>query len=124
MCAYDDGVSDVWSVTEPIARKKHACDECLAAIAPGSRYRRVASLFDGSWSVFTTHLDCSALAKKLGDLMCSGNYSIGQMREHLRESGVIGDDEGYAPVPLPTLRDVGEVRAAWREIQGKHGATP
>ena len=55
-CDYDP--STVWDVTEPKARKEHRCCECLGIIRPGERYKRVGSLFEGSWSTYKRCTDC------------------------------------------------------------------
>lgn len=133
MCAYDgDEPADVWNETRPRARKEHRCEECGGAIPKGVFYRRVAVLGDGHWTTYRVHLECAELAHLLGDLMCDGNAAIGQMLEHLSESGIECeppeiDDAlviyAHVPVPLPTLRDVGVVRAAWRGIREKYGVS-
>lgn len=58
MCFYDgdsDGPCDIYIDTRPRARKPHNCCECGGRIEPGEMYRRIKSLFDGS---FTTEIVC------------------------------------------------------------------
>ena len=132
MCSYGDEVSTIWSQTLPRARKQHVCEECRLKIKPGTTYARTASLYDGSWTNYAVHLECQTLAAELGDLMCGDEgAAIGQMREHLAEAGIAFCDPPdvdeaeeevfqWVPVPLPTLRDVSNVRRAWAEIQRKY----
>lgn len=43
---------DVFEHSDPIARKRHTCDECGATISRNRRYHRVRGLWDGHWSTF------------------------------------------------------------------------
>lgn len=70
MCSCDSEPSTVWSSETRVAAKDHPrCDWCEEAISKGSRYVRIASLFDGSWSTFKMHTECDAAADR-GDCYC------------------------------------------------------
>ncbi len=66
MCDYEaDEQCPVWDEHEHIARKAHTCSGCRESIHPGHRYRRTATLFDGSWSTWKHCLRCAAMVDAL-----------------------------------------------------------
>lgn len=72
---------EVYSATQPKARKQHKCCECRGVIERGEHYQLVAGLWSGEWDTFKTCLECSALRDEL--------------RAELRKEGY-DDDEGLA----------------------------
>ncbi len=63
---------DVYRETIVMARKVHLCDECLEEIPKGSRYVRVAGLFEGAWSNAKRCVPCQSIAR---DYCCLPNGS-------------------------------------------------
>lgn len=49
MCFVADGYCEFYRTEEPIARKKHRCEECRAVISPGERYFKESGLFEGDF---------------------------------------------------------------------------
>jgi len=43
------------------ARKKHVCFECLEDIQAGEKYEYVKGLWDGSYSIYKTCIDCKSI---------------------------------------------------------------
>ncbi len=52
MCEiYSDGdTCDVWEERQVRARKRHRCHECGGHIEAGTNYRRIDSLYEGTWA--------------------------------------------------------------------------
>jgi hypothetical protein len=50
----------VFSETQPVARKQHQCEQCLRPILKGERYNYYRGLFEGTFFVSHDHLDCRA----------------------------------------------------------------
>lgn len=81
MCGCDltDGeMCDVWHTQERTARKEWRCIECGTAILPGSRYRCVSTLYDGSWSRSSLCLRCAARYDEW-DRRHAGPYLLGEL---------------------------------------------
>jgi len=76
-----DDAPDVFSQTEPRARKEYVCGECDAKILPGQRYRRETGKWKDSWN---THITCIACAAMRDDRMSCG-YFYGQIWNDLAE---------------------------------------
>ena len=50
MCDDAEGACPIWEEKTPRARKQHECMACREAIAPGQKYHRTDSMYDGHWS--------------------------------------------------------------------------
>jgi hypothetical protein len=87
MCSYGDG-ADLWQQRVVRARKQYVCEECPKKIEPGELYQYVFGIYEGDPFTTRSHLSCAFLAAILGEMLCGGEYGIGQLEEHLRESGV------------------------------------
>lgn len=58
-CYCDDGEPvDVYAVTQQKARKEYRCYECQKPIAPGEKYERLATLYEGHWETTRTCCRC------------------------------------------------------------------
>lgn len=55
---WDAEVADLFTTSEPVARKTHRCDECRRDINPGERYYYAKGVFDGYWFVDKTCEHC------------------------------------------------------------------
>lgn len=72
MCDCDTEPSTVWSCVTVRAAKEHVCSWCREPIVKGERHDRIGSLFDGSWSTFRLHAECSAAADRGDEWCCIG----------------------------------------------------
>lgn len=63
-CDYGDS-PDVYAKSTHKARIAHKCYECGRPITPGERYERVASLYDGHWTIARTCCRCLSLREYL-----------------------------------------------------------
>lgn len=106
MCASDDGyATQVWNERALRARKTYVCSECYRSIVPGELYRYLFVVVDGEPGVERAHMACAFLAAVLGELLCGGNYGIGQLHEHLREAGIRPTGSKYDANDTPVLSD-------------------
>lgn len=121
MCYYGDG-PDFYSERTPRARKPHRCFECGRTIPTGDTYRLIAGKWDGEFDQYRIHAECYALAERLGDLMCGGEWAFGQVLEHLTEAGINWETGALDPEPFVRLADDvrREVAAAWMEGRQKY----
>lgn len=63
MCEIDLGdPCEVWTQTRPVARKAHQCASCDGVIAPGQRYYRTFTIFEGDAS---TSKHCAACERDM-----------------------------------------------------------
>ena len=58
---------DFVTMTEPVARKKHTCDDCRTPILPGEKYLRTEGKWDGYMMTYKSHSDCHACCVALAD---------------------------------------------------------
>lgn len=92
MCSYGDNESAMWSERTRRARKPNQCDECSLPIPRGVIYVYVFGVTtDGDGFTYRYHTECGALAAELGELLCGGQYLVGQLSEHLEEAGLVVD---------------------------------
>lgn len=96
MCGYDDAERcSVFDETERKSRKAHTCDECRKPIPVATKYMRIKSLFDGSWSTAAIHLECWRAREELDFGICKnrlvivegpdGQGIIADLKEHAEE---------------------------------------
>ncbi len=76
-----DSAPRVYGDSIVVARKKHICCECRAAIQPGQRYEVVKGLWDG-WATYKT---CEICAAVRDEYMACGS-SFGKLWEHIHEA--------------------------------------
>ena len=70
MSEYGDGdYCSVWSETDPKARKEHVCDACHETIAPGRKYHRTFSIFEGTPNTNVRCERCQAIFVHLTERM-------------------------------------------------------
>ncbi len=60
-------MTEVIGSTKRRARKQHTCDHCRTPIEPGEEYDRCFLKDGGDTWVWTSHVDCSALAQRMWD---------------------------------------------------------
>jgi hypothetical protein len=60
MCVIELEPCEVWILTAPKARKPYTCECCAARIAPGDRYHRTFSVFEGTPTVGRNCAACEA----------------------------------------------------------------
>lgn len=53
------------SETIQAARKPHRCDHCGTTIDPGQQYERIRGVWEGTPSVFKSHLECRDCAHQM-----------------------------------------------------------
>jgi hypothetical protein len=113
MCDFDDGErADVWNETTPRARKAYRCEECSLPILVGTRYHRVASLYDGQWWTSRAHEDCVGLLCFIALDVCAQDvvfHGSGDLRERVREHMT---DEQHGRDVLRMWRDILRARRA------------
>lgn len=79
-----DGIApDICTETNPVARKRHQCCECMGWIEPGERYQSVAGLWDGSWLTYRTCPDCADIRNHF---RAFGPWYYGSLRDDLFEA--------------------------------------
>lgn len=87
-----DEFSQVLSMANPTARKRHRCGECREWIEPGEKYERISTLFDGEFDEHKTCMGCVSIRK---EFFKDGYYYeqvIQDFEEHVREcSGIISE---------------------------------
>lgn len=70
MCdGYSADPCPIWDESHPTARKKYVCVACHEPILPGQRYRRTATLFEGTWGIFKNCMRCAAMIDALKQRM-------------------------------------------------------
>jgi hypothetical protein len=74
MCDEADGACDVWRSRDVTARKPHKCMACRETIAPGHRYHRVDSLYDGQWSRWVHCARCWTMWSAIRDVADWDSY--------------------------------------------------
>lgn len=94
---YDGPDGGFYVGSHPRARKPHACYECHRTIAPGERYCRVASKWDGRIYVMATCLECEDIGNSLS---CDGTWIHGGLWEAIDE---IAEQIGFACIEKLTL---------------------
>lgn len=67
-CHCDFDPAEVYTITNPVARRQHRCEECGGVIAPGEKYQRVFMVFEGDASTIKT---CSRCLDVLGFVQAS-----------------------------------------------------
>ena len=50
---------EISTKTTPTARKAHVCDECGKSIPAGSKYFKLEGLWEGEFTTYRAHADCS-----------------------------------------------------------------
>lgn len=85
MCYIDVDRPSASTVTRPVARKAHVCEECGHPIRPGQRYVRTTGIWDHEPGSHAQHEDCRALLKDIASTHCDGVWVFGDLRECVRE---------------------------------------
>ena len=84
MCNIDDAERcSVWDEADHRASKEWVCTECRRSIARGERYRRVAGLYEGAWTIMRICAHCVVGANWL-TAECGG-YLLDGVREEIHE---------------------------------------
>lgn len=84
MCDIGDERAAVWDCRRVVARKPHRCVACRCVIAVGVTHDRIGCLYDGNWSTLRVHVDCHALARKIGLEVCNEHtYTIEDLRSEV-----------------------------------------
>ena len=76
-----DGLPDVHTATERVARKEHQCCECGRTISPKEKYEDVSGKWEHGWDKYKTCGDCLSIRK---EMFCDGWFYT-MMYENLHE---------------------------------------
>lgn len=85
MCHYDLEMPSCSTVSRPVARKRHHCEECGHPILPGRRYVRTTGVWDHRPDSHAQHEDCAALLRHIADAHCDGVWVFGDLASAVSE---------------------------------------